>query len=553
MNVDADLLEHYLYDTEAVDRMRQIVQPAGGQDRLLQAHNRLSLLDPTDTSVAKVQSRLETLDGLIGEEYPPEMYQMVAAYSKVRAERPHTKAGMQRALAEIHRLAATYGAPFMDTVVNVLNSDGVGPFPLPSKVGLQEALRLFNKIDNRSLIDYLTSSADVDKYREANELVDEDSKTRLDLLTHPSPLARKTVHELEEADRKIGQIHTSDFYEAILTLNVAWRHSQNSVENFKKELQDELRAAPPTTKEWERRINEAAALFGAQPARPRRPRRQQPQQPQQQPSIADLDSAFRQMLLEDVKEEEPQEKYTRCPAGWQTVASGKGAPERWISLARENPHVNSLCFRDCGGEGDCMFSAIATGWNEVVGGRAVTFQTVRNWAADGITPATYGPIVDELVHDDETPPQWVSILSDPAVGERWRQATAQRENTPRLTLEESNMNLLKHMLKKPGDIWGDLSILNALTGDGTGHLNPIQDKNLAFIILLENGTLYCDFYNPTPSYFMLLYLEEQHFSLAGISIDNRVQSVFHATDMPTLMRYLFDKSCGDRNPLQILV
>lgn len=564
-------LYDYLYDTKDLDKAKREIRSTGAplddfQRKVLAAKNRVDLVESFNS--ARIIPILKKFDETyLHQAQSDSVYNVLSIYVQFRKMDLNNPTSRKNAIEEIYRVATTaIGRQPMHMIVGMLNKDLIYPLPSPVKIrNLEDAWRLEKDQlgKNLDIGEYLLDPVAVRKYRTTGMRAAQ-AKTRLDMLT--DDVKPKSVFDLQKADAKIGEKYPQAFYDAISALDTAWKASGGGPA-FRQELNKEIDASQ-FNRLWKTLINSAATAFT---------QRQETKAFEDQLNPEELDlleSALEGMLIERkvalpeekvpaplrprapraraqpvVEDAEEATNYTQCPAEWIRIADRPG----WVVRAARNPDVKSLCRTRHGGgiREDSMFRAISEGWNAVFPRRQTTPELIREWAANGITRETYSAIMHEFVLV-RSPPPWTEILTDDSAGIRWV-PIAERSVGRRLTMEEARIELVKHMLKKPGQLGGNKPIMNALTGSGGigPSLNPLQDQNLSFIILTDDGRVDCNFYNRTPSFYMLLYVDDaDQYTLAGISIDNRVQSVFQDRDLPNVMEYLFDKSCGRHNPLQ---
>lgn len=365
-----------------------------------------------------------------------------------------------------------------------------------------------------------------------------------------------------------------------------------------KDLEAALQASldiPDEEAQYLQAIQESLALEEKKTPPKAKPK---PQPKSKLPSLSKQDKHALDLLMEEMSPPEPSsESKTVCgPFPWvPAVKASKG----WASRAQNRPvpNLHTLCFRECGAGGDCMFYSIAAGFKMFKGEDPRTLTKAdmlraRKWLADSITANNVNHFVHEYQKekygsymttkegfknaatwskDKQTwSPDILGSTQDLVYrGVPYRypihpsmrtmldvddpnfQVAPQYQYNPNWSAAQIRQHsansvkadAVKLIVQKPGWVYqgDDLALEYMVKGN-----NPIHDNRIGFMLLSAHGQISCEWItdNGDADYYMLLLNLPGHWQLAGVAIGpNKVQSVFPASALPELLNVLYIDDC----------
>jgi len=334
----------------------------------------------------------------------------------------------------------------------------------------------------------------------------------------------------------------------------------------------------------------------------------------------ELDDVMLQIALMEITQSE-EKKSAEKPAA---AAEAKGGallvsncgPYPWVSVSKasaawkaripQQPAVNNICVRECGGGGDCMFYAVSAGYalahgktpQEIREQSQVLMKQARKWLADSITPDNVSNFVhfyqqekyssemngqyggEEFWPDDSAtwkpeifgsdrdlvfrvphtrPPQTLKHRYSPSPetakfldinhpqfqyfpGLVFPPGLSDRQKQL-LSANTLKSTVVKALVQKTGYAFqGDTEALKYMV-EG----DVLKRASIGFIILSNHGYADCVTYperEPRDKYIILYHLG-YHWQLAGIANDkNQVQVVFPRAALPEIVSQLYMRDCN---------
>ena len=229
-----------------------------------------------------------------------------------------------------------------------------------------------------------------------------------------------------------------------------------------------------------------------------------------------------------------------CKSRNWTSMNSKSFPA-WQKIFKNMQTHGSLCNRECGGGGDCLFHAASYGVTAVRklrdGEKAIEadYTDARKWAADALIPEdlqeTPGSLISQALFSQQNDPEWEK--------DWWQPNQVAGSGDP--------LEAMREVIKTEGWYYqGDPVTVDLLT-------RAMKPEGIGFIILTSGGSFYCpdkEGGEAVDSDYWVLLLNRggYHWQLAGYDDGSGIREVFKKNELPDDIQVLYSESCRAQSP-----